>query len=153
MSTKPLAVPSDHGVGLHDDQGGAPILPTLGEEDPEQSVRRSELRTFHRSRQHGRLLTEREVRRRADQREHRRVIGRRRHLAGEPPRIRFASAPPKQRPTVRKPTDLMIAMARAMQYSMETMGVQPAMRVSQIYSAQDVNTFFRHATRQLKSKG
>ena len=71
MSTKPLAVPSDHGVGLHDDQGGAPILPTLGEEDPEQSVRRSELRTFHRSRQHGRLLTEREVRRRADQREHR----------------------------------------------------------------------------------
>jgi phospholipase C len=72
---------------------------------------------------------------------------------GEPPRIRFASAPPKQRPTVRKPTDLMIAMARAMQYSMETMGVQPAMRVSQIYSAQDVNTFFRHATRQLKSKG
>ena len=33
----------------------------LGEENPKQSVRRSKLRTFHRSRQHGQLLTEREV--------------------------------------------------------------------------------------------
>jgi hypothetical protein len=61
MPAKPLAVPSDHGIGLHDDQGGAPALPTLGEKDPKQSVRRAELRTFHRSRQHGQLLTEGEV--------------------------------------------------------------------------------------------
>src|SRR5207247_9419857 len=33
----------------------------LGEEDPKQSVRRAELRTLHGSRQHGQLLTEREV--------------------------------------------------------------------------------------------
>jgi hypothetical protein len=61
MSAKPLPVPSDDGIGLHDDQGGAPALPTLGEQDPEQSVRRAERRTTHRSRQHGQLLTEREV--------------------------------------------------------------------------------------------
>jgi hypothetical protein len=61
MPAKPLAVPSDHGIGLHHDQGGAPVLPTLGEEDPKQSVRRAELRTFHRSRQHDQLLTEREI--------------------------------------------------------------------------------------------
>ena len=35
--------------------------PTFGDEDPEQSVRRAERRTFHRSRQHGQLLTEREI--------------------------------------------------------------------------------------------
>ena len=61
MPTKPLAVPSDHGIGLHDDQGGAPVPPRLGEEDPKQSVRRAEPRTFHRARQHGQLLTEREI--------------------------------------------------------------------------------------------
>src|SRR6185503_1701502 len=46
MPAEPLAVPSDHGIGLHDDQGGAPVPPTLGEEDPKQSVRRAELGTF-----------------------------------------------------------------------------------------------------------
>jgi hypothetical protein len=61
MPAEPLAVPSDHGIGLHDDQGGAPVPPTLGEEDPKQSVRRAELRTFHCSPQHGQLLTEREI--------------------------------------------------------------------------------------------
>jgi hypothetical protein len=61
MPAEPLPVPSDHGIGLHDDQGGAPVPPTLGEEDPKQSVRRAELRTFHRSRQHGQLLTERKI--------------------------------------------------------------------------------------------
>jgi len=61
MPAKPLAVPSDYGIGLHDDQGGAPVPPTLGEEDPKQPVRRTELRAFHRSRQQGQLLTEREV--------------------------------------------------------------------------------------------
>jgi hypothetical protein len=61
MPTKPLAVPSDHGIGLHDDQGGAPVPPALGEENPEQSVRRAELRTFPRARQRGHLLTECEI--------------------------------------------------------------------------------------------
>jgi hypothetical protein len=61
MPAKPLAVPSDHSIRLHDDQGGAPVPTTLGEEDPKQSVRRTVLRTFHRPRQHGQLLTEREV--------------------------------------------------------------------------------------------
>jgi hypothetical protein len=35
--------------------------PTLGEEDPKQSVHRAERRPFHCSRQHGQLLAEREV--------------------------------------------------------------------------------------------
>ena len=39
----------------------APVPPRLGEEDPKQSVRRAELRTFDRARQHGQLLTEREI--------------------------------------------------------------------------------------------
>jgi hypothetical protein len=61
MPAEPLPVPSNHGIGLHNDQGGAPVPPTLGEDDPKQSVRRAELRTFHRSRQHGQLLTERKI--------------------------------------------------------------------------------------------
>jgi hypothetical protein len=52
---------SDYGVGPHDDQGGAPVPPTLGEEDPKQSVRRAEVWTRDRSPQHGQLLTEREI--------------------------------------------------------------------------------------------
>jgi len=56
-------------------------------------------------------------------------------------------------PLVRKPTDLMIAMARALQYSMETMGLQPTMRASQIYSAQDATNFFNRAAALLKPKG
>jgi hypothetical protein len=61
MPAKPLAVASDHGIGLHNDQGGSLVPPTLGEEDPKQPIRRTERRTFHRSRKQGQLLTEREV--------------------------------------------------------------------------------------------
>ena len=61
MPAKPFAVPSDHGIGLHDNQRRTPVVPTLGEEDPEQSVGRAEQQTFHGLRQRGQLLTENEV--------------------------------------------------------------------------------------------
>jgi hypothetical protein len=54
-------VPPHHSVGLHDDQGGAPLPPPLGEEDPKESVPLAELWALDRAPQHGQLLTEREI--------------------------------------------------------------------------------------------
>ena len=54
-------MPSHHGVGLDDDQGGAPLRPCLGEEDPKDSVRRAKFWALDRARQRGQLLTEREI--------------------------------------------------------------------------------------------
>jgi hypothetical protein len=54
-------VPSHHGVGWDDDQGGAPFRPCLGEEDPKESVPRAEFWTLDGARQRGQLLTEREI--------------------------------------------------------------------------------------------
>jgi hypothetical protein len=56
-------------------------------------------------------------------------------------------------PAVRKPTDLAVDIARAMQYSMDTLGLQPAMRVSQIYTAQDAIDFLKQAAALMKAKG
>jgi len=56
-----LAVPPHHGVGLDDDQGGAPLPPRLAEEDPKESVPRVEFWSLDRTRQRGQLLTEREI--------------------------------------------------------------------------------------------
>src|SRR5882762_6600051 len=50
LTTEPLAVPPHHGVGLHDDHGGAPLLPPFGEEDPKESVPHTELWTLDRTR-------------------------------------------------------------------------------------------------------
>lgn len=61
VRNSPLAVPPHHGVGLHDDQGGAPLPPPLGEEDPKESVPLAELGALDRASQRGQLLTEREV--------------------------------------------------------------------------------------------
>src|SRR5882762_6184539 len=36
LTTKPLAVPPHHGIGLHDHVGGALLLPRLGEKDPKR---------------------------------------------------------------------------------------------------------------------
>ena len=60
LTTKPLAVPPHHGIGLHDHDGGAPLLPRLGEKDPKESVPRTELWAPGRTRQRGQLLTKRE---------------------------------------------------------------------------------------------
>src|SRR5712692_6715425 len=61
LATKPLAVPPHHGIGLHDHDGGAPLLPRLGEKDPKESVPRTELWAPGRARQRGQLLTKREI--------------------------------------------------------------------------------------------
>jgi phospholipase C len=65
------------------------------------------------------------------------------------PNRRTANIPP----AVRKPTDLTIAMARAMEYSMNILGVQPAMKVSQIYTAQDATDYLQQAAALMKAKG
>jgi len=54
-------VPPYDGVGPHDEQGGAPLRPRLGKEDPKESVRRAELWAPDRARQRGHLLAEREI--------------------------------------------------------------------------------------------
>ena len=65
------------------------------------------------------------------------------------PNRRTANIPP----AVRKPTDLAIAMARAMEYSMNILGVQPTMKVSQIYTAQDATDYLEEAAALMKAKG
>jgi phospholipase C len=55
-------------------------------------------------------------------------------------------------PTVRKPTDLTVAMAQAMEYSMKTLGMKPMMQVSQIYTAQDAMNYLNHAAALIKEK-
>jgi len=48
-------------------------------------------------------------------------------------------------PAVRKPTDLAILMAQAMEYSLLEKGVKLSKTTHQIYSAQDADTFLREA--------
>ena len=67
-----------------------------------------------------------------------------------PPQV--APAVSRVSPAVRKPTDLSVAMAQAMQYSMKTMGLTPTMRVSQIYTAQDATNFFKQAAELMKER-
>ena len=54
-------MPPQHRFGLHDYQGGAPLAPSLGEEDPKKSVPTVEPWALDRSGQCGQLLTEREI--------------------------------------------------------------------------------------------
>ena len=54
-------MPTKHRLGLYDHQGGTPLAPSLGEEDPEESVSPAELRALDRSGQRGQLLPEREI--------------------------------------------------------------------------------------------
>jgi hypothetical protein len=54
-------MPPQHRFWLYDHQGGAPLAPSLGEEDPEESVPPAEPRVRDGSGQHGQLLTEREI--------------------------------------------------------------------------------------------
>ena len=50
-----------HCLGLHDHQGRTPLAPSLGEENPEESVSPAELRALVRSGQGGQLLPECEI--------------------------------------------------------------------------------------------
>jgi phospholipase C len=63
-----------------------------------------------------------------------------------------ATATAKIPPAIRKPTDLTIAMAQAMEYSMKTLGLQPTMQVSQIYTAQDATKYLSQAAALIKGK-
>ena len=54
-------MPTDDGVRVHDNQGGAPILPRVREQHPKQSISLAELRTPHGALEHGQLLTERQI--------------------------------------------------------------------------------------------
>jgi len=68
-------MPTHNRVRVHDDQGGAPIPPRLGEQHPKQSISVVELGAPRGALEHGQLLTEREILERdgsvstADQRE------------------------------------------------------------------------------------
>jgi hypothetical protein len=54
-------MPAHDGVRLHNDQGGAPISPRVGEQDPEQSISVAEWGTLGGTPEHSQLLTERAV--------------------------------------------------------------------------------------------
>ncbi len=55
------AVPTDDGVRLHDEKGGTPIRPDLGQDRPEYPVTLSQSRALGSVLQSGQLLAEREV--------------------------------------------------------------------------------------------
>jgi phospholipase C len=63
-----------------------------------------------------------------------------------------ATALPKQPPAIRKPTDLVMNMARSMQYSMSKLGIKPAKDLNQIYSAQDAVNYLNNAAQLLRRR-
>lgn len=58
-----------------------------------------------------------------------------------------ATALPKHPPSNPKPSDLMLAMARAMNYSLQQRGIAPPSDVKNIYTAQDAADFMAAANR------
>jgi phospholipase C len=60
-----------------------------------------------------------------------------------------AAALPKQPPAVRKPTDLMLAMAKSIDLSMKKQGTKPTKDINTIYSAQDAVDFVAAASKTL----
>jgi hypothetical protein len=99
-ASEPLAMPGHHRVGVYDNQGRAPVLPGLGEQDPKQPIAIADLRTFDRAPEHRQLLTERHVLEcdcavsAADQRE-------RAQHHDEHGQMRYPDAPPTTESTVR----------------------------------------------------
>ena len=51
-------MPTDHRLGLHDDQGRTPVPPGVSEQHPKQSISRTEWRTLDGALEHRQLLTE-----------------------------------------------------------------------------------------------
>jgi hypothetical protein len=51
-------MPSDHSLGLDEDQCRPPPLPDTGQDNPKQSVRGAQLRPLHASLQGSQLVTE-----------------------------------------------------------------------------------------------
>jgi hypothetical protein len=56
-----LAMPANHGLGLHEDQGVLPVWPQTAERDPECAVRFRKLGAFGLTSQNGELLSQRKV--------------------------------------------------------------------------------------------
>ena len=54
-------MPTDHRLGLHDDQGRTPVSPGVSEQHPKQSISRTERWTLDRALEHRQLLTEGQV--------------------------------------------------------------------------------------------
>jgi len=68
--------------------------------------------------------------------------------AGDPAAEQAVITPaalPKQPSSTRSPTDLMVQMAQAMNYSLAQKGITPPMDINTIYSAQDAANFIRQA--------
>jgi phospholipase C len=61
------------------------------------------------------------------------------------PRVIHAFAPPKQPPLNRKPTDLTMLMAKALNLSLQQRGITPPTDISKVYSAQDAADFISAA--------
>jgi len=56
-------------------------------------------------------------------------------------------------PQLRKPTDLMMLMAQAMQHTLKVMGVPTKSQVSRIYSAQDASNYLNEAASLVAQRG
>ena len=54
-------MPTDDRVGVHDEQGGAPLSPDVGQQHPKQPIAAAEWGTLHRALEHRQLLTERQI--------------------------------------------------------------------------------------------
>jgi hypothetical protein len=68
------------------------------------------------------------------------------------PVVSAAAAGARIPPAGRKPSDLTLAMARAMDYSMNSLGLKPSMRVDQIDTAQDATKYLNQAGALVKEK-
>lgn len=64
-----------------------------------------------------------------------------------------ATALPAQPPGVKRPTDLMLAMAGVVEYSMKAKGIDPGADLNQIYSAQDAVNYLANATKKIQAAG
>ena len=60
-ASESLPMPTDHRLGLHNDQGRTPVPPGVSELHPKQSISRTEWRTLDRALEHRQLLTEGQV--------------------------------------------------------------------------------------------
>ena len=58
---KAFPVPSDHSLGLDDDECGAPFSPHSAQPSPEEPVEGCQLRLLHRTMQNAELVPERKV--------------------------------------------------------------------------------------------
>ena len=66
---------------------------------------------------------------------------------------RVQDLPPVIPPEIRKPTDLVMLMAQAMEYSLNQVGAAPSINTNQIYSAQDADAYLKSAYNAVMKRG